>query len=210
MCAMVWPCHSSIGLKRSINCQTLKASITSLLQNKKYNWNLQTMNYLQIYSPLHQSLQLATIVTILALFTPISATNLTEQYRLCKTQAEIEGLQTTHNLTRVDAHPVHGALQPSWPETVVTVIFSIYGLNPSSSNSKPGHMTFISKAVVPFIMVLAWTISLINAEINYSTAGWIPPNQKASITAFITANQYQGSGSDSFVGSLISFLSLVL
>jgi hypothetical protein len=149
-------------------------------------------------------------VTILGLVTPISATNLTEQYQLCKTDAEIEALQITRNLTRVDARPVHGALHPSWPETLVTVIFSMYGLIPGDPDSKPGFVTLVSKAVIPFIMVLAWTVSFVIAEINYSTAGWISPNLVAPITAFFTATQYQESGSDNLIGNLASLLSLLL
>jgi len=172
------------------------------------------MHLLSSHSSRCQALHGTAEVIILSLFTHVSATNtthasatnLTERYRLCKTDIEVETLQRTYDLIRVDAEPTHGALQPAWPETLITMGISIYTVITLGKISSSVWKVVIFNAVIPFLMVLAWTISFVVAEINYKTAGWISCNLATSINFLATSDQYEESGIQSGIGGLASGL----
>ena len=154
------------------------------------------------HSSRHQIPRLAVAaLTILNLFTCVSATNLTEQYQLCKTDAEIEALQRTRDLIRVDAKPTHGALQPAWPETLITIVTSIYSIAAFSSKSRASAMPLL-------IQVSAWIASFIVAEVNYETAGWISCNLASSVNLVITAVA-AGEGAISVLAILLGFFQFI-
>lgn len=70
-----------------------------------------------------------TIITLSLLMLGILASsNLTDQYRLCKTEADIAHLIETEALIRIDAQSTDGAMHPSWPAMLSTVATSIYSL----------------------------------------------------------------------------------
>ncbi|KAE9368925.1 hypothetical protein N431DRAFT_470603 [Stipitochalara longipes BDJ] len=129
------------------------------------------MNFLRRHPSHCQLLWLAAIFIVLDFPTIASATNLTEQYHLCKTDAEIETLRLKSNLIRVDATPTHAALHPNWPETLVTLGISIYSIITASSKAGSEFCLFLFKGLVPFALAVAWFISFIVAEINGPTQG---------------------------------------
>jgi len=148
------------------------------------------MNILHRHPSVCQLLWLTAIFIVLDFPRAASATNLTEQYHLCKTDAEIETLRLKSDLIRVDAIPTHAALHPSWPETLVTLGLSIYTIITAGSKGGSWFANFFFRALVPFAIVVAWCISFIVAEINGPTAGWISCTMTSAFVVFLNLESY--------------------
>lgn len=171
------------------------------------------MNFLRRHPSDCQLLWLAALFIILDFPTTALATNLTEQYHLCKTDAQIEALRLMHDLIRVDATPTHAALHPSWPETLITHGINVYSIVTIASKPKSGFTLFFFKGLVPFALAVAWCISFVVAEINGPTAGWISCSMTTAFVAFLNLASYMESDSKGFfcgLGGLLAVLSVPL
>src|SRR5262249_12555056 len=126
-----------------------------------------TLVAMHLFLTYHSQRQLLylTAILIFGLSAFVPGTNLTQQYQTCKTDEQIEALRQTHGLILVDAVPTHGALQPGWPETLITVGICIYTI---VTGPDPGSefIVFLFGALIPFVLVLAWLISFVIAQIN--------------------------------------------
>jgi hypothetical protein len=167
---------------------------------------------------------------MVACSTCVSGTNLTEHWQLCKTNEEIDNLQQSLNLIRVESVPTHGALQPSWPETLITLAISVYAIIPTEPLTQFGFRLWIFKAFIPFAMITIWLTSFIIAEINSATAGWISVNMAAWLMTLGTSREYYETDEGGLyglrhsvntrrqtliivfggIGSVMAFLSMIL
>src|SRR3954466_15172104 len=51
--------------------------------------------------------------------------NLPEQHQLCEKDLDVEILQKTYSLVRVDASPTHAAMHPAWPSVLTTLLINL-------------------------------------------------------------------------------------
>lgn len=170
------------------------------------------MYILQDYLPRHPLLSLSTILMV-ACSACASVTNVTEHWQLCKTDEEISNLQQSLDLTRVESKPTHGALQPSWPETLITLAISVYAIIPTEPPTQFRFRVWVFKAFIPFAMIFTWLTSFIIAEINTATAGWISVNMAAWLMTIGTSGEYNDIDSEGLlqgIGSVMVFLSMIL
>ena len=106
--------------------------------------------------------------------TPTATTNLPEQMQLCEKDLDIQILQETQGLTRVDATPTHAAMHPGWPEAVMTL-----GINLGIFlwNRFTEHGVYLNRFVsflLPVGITGLWFATLIIAQTNStSSAGWV-------------------------------------
>lgn len=139
---------------------------------------------------------------------------MTDQYVLCKTQAEIDAIQQTNDLIRVNATATRAALHPSWPQTLVSLAICAYTLATARSirgripeflesnddarevnqeddnHANPTFGGFLFVVLIPFIVVVHWTVSYFEAKDEGPTGGWVSMNFVPGITLCLGLGLY--------------------
>lgn len=127
-----------------------------------------------------------------------------ERYELCKTDAEVLSLQQTYGLIEVLAQPTRAALQPAWPETLISIGLGIYAVIVALGESQ--HRTAKPSLLlvgIPVVVVIDWIISFAFIEHDQATGGWL------SVTAATVTANFAAWANESGHHSIGSILLLV-
>ena len=110
---------------------------------------------------------------------------LPEQWVLCPNAEAIANLQEQYGLIQVTATPTNAALQPGWPQTLVSILLSLYGGIRHLTKRKD-----ISDFSVGFAFVLwgIWLYTFANSEKAKETGGWISATDFAITFALVAGD----------------------
>ena len=100
-----------------------------------------------------------------------------ERYELCNNQACIAALQQEFNLIQVSSTPSKAAMQPGWPETLISIVTSTFAVVQAAirkdKGRRPSLGELIFTAIVPILVSIAWAISFGFIQHDKATGGWI-------------------------------------
>ena len=106
-----------------------------------------------------------------------SSTVAPERYELCTNQACIAALQQEFNLIQVSSTPSKAAMQPGWPETLISIVTSTFALVQVAILKDKGRQPSLGKliftAIVPILVSIAWASSFGFIQHDKATGGWI-------------------------------------
>ena len=79
-----------------------------------------------------------------------------ERYELCNNQACIAALQQEFNLIQVSSTPSKAAMEPGWPETLISIVTSTFvvvqGAMLKDKGRRPSLGKLIFTAIVPILV----------------------------------------------------------
>ncbi|KAK0649741.1 hypothetical protein B0T16DRAFT_410635 [Cercophora newfieldiana] len=115
-----------------------------------------------------------------------SSANLPEQYQLCEKELEIQILQNTHGLVRVDATPTHAALEPGWPEVLATLTINL-GIFLWSRFTEHGvYLNRFVSFLLPVGITALWFATFVVAQLKFTSAGWISASLTTTLALLAT------------------------